>query len=163
MKRVLIIGCPGSGKSTFAKALHKKTALPLIHLDQLYWQADRSTVAPEVFQTRLQHALDQECWIIDGNYASSLGRRLAACDTVFFLDYPTAVCLAGVASRQGQPRSDMPWTEMPGEEDEAFLQFIRDYPRQLRPQVLDLLSQFPDKQQWIFSSRQEASDYLQTL
>ena len=38
MKRILIIGNGGSGKSTFAKKLHKKLNLELIHLDNLFWK-----------------------------------------------------------------------------------------------------------------------------
>ncbi|MDO5667168.1 MAG: hypothetical protein Q4G44_05020 [Alcaligenaceae bacterium] len=163
MKKVLIIGCPGSGKSTFAKALHRKTALPLIHLDRLYWHADGTALERGIFKERLRDVLAQESWIIDGNYGSTLSMRLAACDTVFFLDYPTAVCLAGVLTRKGQARSDLPWIELSKDDDEEFLQLIRDYPQHQRPQVLDLLSQYPDKQQRIFNSRQAASEYLETL
>ena len=47
MKRVLVIGCPGSGKSTFSRRLAKKTGFELFHLDLLYWRADRTTVCRE--------------------------------------------------------------------------------------------------------------------
>ena len=66
MNRVLVIGCPGSGKSTFSRALAEKTGLPLIHLDQLYWNADRTTVEKQVFRRRLEDSLEGESWIIDG-------------------------------------------------------------------------------------------------
>ena len=95
MKRILVIGCPGSGKSTFSGALQEKTGLPLIHLDRLYWNADRTTVEKEVFRRRLRDALEGETWIIDGDYASTMELRLQRCDTVFFLDYPADVCLNG--------------------------------------------------------------------
>ena len=48
MKRVIIIGCPGSGKSTFARELHARTNLPLYYLDMLYWNADRTTGKLEI-------------------------------------------------------------------------------------------------------------------
>ena len=109
MQKALIIGSPGSGKSTFARALHEATGLPLIHLDNLFWNADKTNVEKEVFLARLEDALQRERWIIDGNYLSTMDKRLAACDTVFFLDYPVDVCLEGIRQRQGQPRPDMPW------------------------------------------------------
>ena len=87
MKRVLIIGCPGSGKSTFAHALHMKTGLPLYHMDMLYWNADKTAVPRDVFDACLDRILHADAWILDGNYNRTMEMRFAACDTVFFLDY----------------------------------------------------------------------------
>ena len=67
MKRVMVIGCPGSGKSTFSKALHKKTSLPLFHLDLMNWNSDRSTVERNIFIERLYKTIQKDEWIIDGN------------------------------------------------------------------------------------------------
>ena len=125
MKRVIIIGCPGSGKSTFARELHACTNLPLYYLDMLYWNADRTTVPKAEFRRRLGEVLEKDSWIIDGNYGSTMEMRMAVCDTVFFLDYPTEVCLAGIEARRGKVRPDMPWVE--NEEDAEFLEFIRQF------------------------------------
>ena len=163
MKRVLVIGCPGSGKSTFARALHEVTRLPLVHLDLLYWKADRTTVPKEVFRERLREAMAQDAWIIDGNYGSTMEQRLAACDTVFFLDYPTEVCMEGILSRRGTVRPDMPWVEDPSDVDEEFLDFVRSYERESRPTVLALLAQYGDRETVIFRSREEAEKYLEEL
>lgn len=160
MKKILIIGCPGSGKSTFARALHEKTGLPLFYLDMMYWNADRTKVARLLFLERLQHALRQEKWIIDGNYKSTMEMRMQACDTIFFLDYSTEVCLAGIASRQGKPRADMPWIEKEGEIDEDFMDMIRNYRTDARPNVLRLLEKYKDKNIVIFRTREEAAAYL---
>ena len=137
MKRVIVIGCPGSGKSTFARALREKTGLPLYHLDQLFWNADKTTVEKRVFLDRLSRVLGEEEWILDGNYASTMERRLAACDTVFFLDYPLDVCLDGVKARRGKPRGDMPWIET--EEDKEFIEFIKSFQKEQRPTFPDRL------------------------
>lgn len=101
MKRVMVIGCPGSGKSTFSKALHKKTSLPLFHLDLMNWNSDRSTVERNIFIERLYKAIQKDEWIIDGDYGSTIEIRLKACDTVF-LDYPVEICLDGVIGRRGK-------------------------------------------------------------
>ena len=93
MKKVIVIGCPGSGKSTFAKALHNKTELPLYHLDMMYWDKDKATVEKEVFLKRLTETLGKDSWIIDGNYASTMELRMSMCDTVFFLDFTEEVVL----------------------------------------------------------------------
>ena len=85
MKRIMIIGCPGSGKSTFARALAPKTGLPLHHLDMMYWNPDRTTKPKEEFRAALREIINLPDWIIDGNYGSTLELRMEACDTVIFL------------------------------------------------------------------------------
>ena len=126
MKRVIVIGCPGSGKSVFSRVLHQVTGLPLIHLDLLHWNADRTFVPRETLLERLSPILASDRWIIDGNYASTMELRMQACDTVIFLDYPTEVCLEGALARRGTPRPDMPWVEAPNEEpDKEFFEFIQ--------------------------------------
>ena len=161
MRKVIIIGCPGSGKSTFARTLQEKTGLPLYYLDQMYWRADRTFVDKSLFRERLQAALDREEWIIDGNFASTMELRLAACDTVFFLDYPLEVCLSGIEDRRGKPRPDMPWIER--EPDEEFISFIKNYRTDTRPMVMELLEKYPDKQVIVFHNRAEATAFLDNM
>ncbi len=154
MKKAIVIGCPGSGKSTFSRALHQKTNIPLYHLDMLYWNVDKTTVEKSVFLERLASVIEKDEWIIDGNYASTLEMRIAACDTVIFLDYPLDVCLAGVKQRRGKVRADMPWIET--EEDTEFIEFIKSYNEKQKPKVLELLGKYNDKNIITFRSREQA-------
>ncbi len=158
MKRVIVIGCPGSGKSTVSRALHSKTGIPLYHLDMMYWNADKTTVEKSVFRERLSTVLEKDEWIIDGNYGSTMELRMAACDTVIFLDYPLYVCLDGIRARRGKPRSDMPWIET--EEDAEFIGFIKSYNEQQKPIVFELLEKYSDKNIVILRSREEADAFL---
>ena len=158
MKKVIVIGCPGSGKSTVSRALHNKTGIPLYHLDMMYWNEDKTTVEKSVFLERLSAVLEKDEWIIDGNYGSTMELRMAACDTVIFLDYPLEVCLDGIRNRRGKPRSDMPWIET--EVDADFIEFIRNYTEQQKPKVLELLEKYGDKNIVIFKSREEADAFL---
>ena len=158
MKKVIVIGCPGSGKSTVSRALHKKTGIPLYHLDMMYWNADKTTVKKSVFLERLSAVLGKDEWIIDGNYSSTMELRMAACDTVIFLDYPLDICLDGIRERRGKPRSDMPWIEI--EEDSEFIEFINSYNEQQKPKVLEFLEKYSDKNIVIFNSREEANAFL---
>ena len=161
MEKVLVIGCPGSGKSTFSRLLHKKTLIPLYHLDMMKWNSDKTMVPRDVFMERLNEVLQMPSWIIDGNYASTMEYRMEKCDTVFFLDFDTETCLAGVRERMGKPRLDMPWYET--EEDPEFMDFIRKYNTESRPNVYDRLSKLKDKTVVIFKTRAEADDHLEKL
>ena len=158
MKKVIVIGCPGSGKSTVSRELHNKTGIPLYHLDMMYWNADKTTVENRVFLERLSAVLEKNEWIIDGNYASTMELRMEACDTVIFLDYPLEVCLDGIRERRGKPRSDMPWIET--EENAEFIEFIKNYNEQQKPKVLELLEKYSDKNIVIFKSREQADAFL---
>ncbi|MBP3610813.1 MAG: adenylate kinase [Lachnospiraceae bacterium] len=161
MKRVIVIGCPGSGKSTFSRKLHHSTGLPLYHLDMLYWNADRTTVPREIFRERLQETIEKEEWILDGNYGSTMELRMEACDTIIFLDYPMDVCLAGIKERRGKERTDMPWVEAEDEEDEEFIGFVKNYNTVSRPVVLELLKKYAGKKILIFKARAEADVFLE--
>ncbi|MGL4336982.1 MAG: adenylate kinase [Turicibacter sp.] len=163
MEKVIVIGCPGSGKSTFSRSLHNVTGIPLYHLDMMNWNADRTIVPKMIFRERLHQAIEKESWIIDGNYGSTIDIRLQYCDTVFFLDYPLDVCLKGVLSRKGKERTDMPWIEEPGEEDSEFIEFIKNYNLVCKPDVMDLLNKCEEKDIFIFKSRDEADQYLSQL
>ena len=158
MKKVIVIGCPGSGKSTVSRALHNKTGIPLYHLDMMDWNADKTTVEKSVFLERLSVVLEKDEWIIDGNYGSTMELRMAACDTVIFLDYPLDVCLDGIRERRGKPRSDMPWIET--EEDAEFIEFIKNYNEQQKPKVLELLEKYSDRNIIILKSREQADAFL---
>ena len=158
MKKIIVIGCPGSGKSTVSRTLHNKTGIPLYHLDMMYWNSDKTTVEKSVFLERLSVVLEKDEWIIDGNYGSTMELRMVACDTVIFLDYPLDVCLDGIKERRGKSRSDMPWIET--EEDAEFIEFIKNYNEQQKPKVLELLKKYSDKNIIIFKSREQADLFL---
>ena len=158
MKKVVVIGCPGSGKSWFSRELHKMTALPLFHLDMMYWNEDKTIVAKSLFLERLSSAMQGEKWIIDGNYSSTMEMRIAACDTVFFLDYSLEQCLDGIRERRGKRRDDIPWIET--EDDLEFTEFIKSFGDKQRPRILELFGKYPDKRIVIFKTREEAKRFL---
>lgn len=162
MQKVLIIGCPGSGKSTFARSLAEIVGLPLYHLDMIFWNSDKTTVEREIFDKRLEELLHQPLWIIDGNYKRTMETRLAFCDTVFFLDYPTSVCLDGIISRKGKPRPDMPWVE-DDKTDEDFLAFVKSFNTDIRPEIISLLKKYSQKSIIVLKTRKESEEYLSQL
>lgn len=157
--KIIIIGSPGSGKSTFARKLRDKTGLPLFYLDMLFHKPDRTTVSGEEFDEKLKKIIEKEEWIIDGNYQWTLPLRFEMCTDVFFFDLPLKECLEGAASRIGQVREDMPWVEQ--EFDEEFRQYIIDFPKDQLPMIFSLIDQYKNKRQiTIFRSRADAESWI---
>ena len=162
MQKVLVIGCPGAGKSTFARRLRDRTGLPLYYLDRLWHKPDRTNVTREAFDRGLAQWLARPAWILDGNYSRTLPQRLEACDTVFFLDFPLEVCLAGVENRRGAQRPDMPWVEE--ELDAEFLQYILDFGQAQMPAIRAMLEPYRGRRQILtFRSRAGADAWLNAL
>lgn len=160
-QKIIVIGSPGAGKSTFSRRLRDITDLPLYHLDMIKHKPDRTTITKEEFDKRLSDILRTDKWIIDGNYQRTIETRLKKCDTVFLMDFPLEVCLAGAAARVGKKRDDLPWVE--NELDEEFRQWIVDFPNEKLPQIYQMLDNHSGKNVIIFKSRQEADKYLQKL
>lgn len=161
MKKVIVIGCPGAGKSTFSRALSERTGLPLYHLDMIYHRPDRTHIGREEFDCRLAEIMSGEKWLIDGNYQRTIETRLNACDTVFLLDFPLEVCLAGVRERIGKDRPDIPWKE--DRLDPDFERFIRDFSAECLPVIYELFEKYPQKNIYIFKSREQAERCLLTI
>ncbi len=160
-KRILVLGCPGSGKSTFAQKLHDITLLPLYHLDSIWWRPDRTHISREEFDLALTGILDTEQWILDGNYTRTYEMRLRACDTAVFLDFDTDVCMEGILQRIGKPRPDLPWIE--DAPDPELCALVSHYRETNRPVLLALLDQFPGIEKLVFVSRSEADLWLKNL
>ena len=159
MRKVIIIGCPGAGKSTFARKLRDVTGLPLYYLDMLWHRPDQTNVSREEFEAQVKEIMKRDQWIIDGNYLRTMELRLRECDTVFLLDYPLESCLAGAEARIGKKREDMPWIET--EFDEEFRQWIIDFPKDQLPRIYELIKKYQDGRDIvIFTSREEADEYL---
>ena len=161
MKKIIIIGCPGSGKSTFARKLRDVTNLPLYHLDNLYWNTDKTKVDTQIFRGKLFGIMNEEAWIMDGNFTSTLEMRIQACDTVIFMDYPTELCLESVRGRIGKERPDIPWIEE--KEDEEFMEYIRNFKTNTKLRIVDILDRCADKNIIVLHSREEAEELLKQL
>ena len=111
MNKIIVIGCPGSGKSTFARKLSALLNLPLYYLDMIWHKPDKTTITQKEFDIKLNKILKEYRWIIDGNYQRTLEMRLKKCDSVFLFDISTELCLEGAKSRIGKQRVDLPWLE----------------------------------------------------
>ncbi|MBR3948958.1 MAG: adenylate kinase [Clostridia bacterium] len=162
MNKAIIIGCPGSGKTTFAEKLQKCTDLPLYYLDAIWHKPDKTHIPREEFDQRIAEIFETPRWIIDGNYKRTIEMRMKQCDTVFLFDLPVEMCLQGVTDRVGKERYDLPWLET--QVDPEFRQFIEDFPKDTLPYIYELIEKYKDdKRVIIFKSREEADGFIEEL
>lgn len=164
MERVMIIGCGGSGKSTLARQLGELTGLPVVHLDQIWWQPGNwQHLEREEFDRLLAVECAKPKWILDGNFNRTLPMRLERCDTVIYLDYNRFVCLFSwlkrVIQNWGHARQDM----TPGCTewfDPEFAKWLWNFNKNNRKRYHQLLSSQQGKQIHIFKNRRQLKRYL---
>lgn len=144
MKRVLVIGSGGAGKSTLARRLGEALQLEVIHLDVCYWQPGWIEPPKAAWLATVTQLVQRESWIIDGNYSGTLALRLAACDTVIFLDLPPWLCVWRVLKRavryRQHSRPDMA-AGCPEHINGKFLLWVWRYRRDTRPKIVELIEQ----------------------
>lgn len=101
LRRILIRGTSGAGKTTLAQELSRRTGLPHVELDGLHHGPNWSAPTPEVFRQRVDDALDDERgWIVDGNYDSKFGSfMLDRAELIVWLDLPLPLKLARLTRR----------------------------------------------------------------
>ena len=167
MKRVMIIGCGGAGKSTLARKLGEKTGLPVVHLDQIWWAPGSWQHMERVaFDDILREEMDKPRWILDGNYNRTMELRLEKCDTVIYLDMPRLVCLKNwigrVIQNWGHARADMAegcaeWF------DPEMAGWIWNFNKTNRGRYYDLLRNLEGKQVYILKSRRQINEFLKKL
>ena len=166
MERILIIGCPGAGKTTLALALKEKLGLPLVHLDQLWWKGNWENVTREEFDSRLAMALNMDRWIIDGNYSRTIEMRLQRCDTIIYLDFDRWQCLWGMFQRvicnYGKHRPDM-GGNCKERFDWEFVKWIWNFNDQNRVRNYTWIAQAKHAKAIVLKNWKEVKQFLETL
>lgn len=169
MNKVIIVGAPGTGKSTLARKLTKKTGLPIIHLDYYYHQKDKDYYheknKPAWFQ-EVKKLVKQSSWIMDGNYSSTYEVRFKAADIVIFLDFPRYIYFARVLKRayifRSKHRPEMPsdWKEKLSKD---FLSFVWNFNKNNRRKITNSLDKISDSKIYSFKSPRELNKFLKSL
>ena len=167
MKKIIVVGSSGAGKTYFSKQLSRSLGIELIHIDKVYWGPGWAEPSKEDWKTTLATLLRGESWIIDGNYSGTLDMRLAACDTVVFLDIRRTLCAWRVIRRTlrhyRRTRPDMA-DGCIERFDWPFLLFVWNYPKNTRPKILSLIDAHRESTQFIHLKYPNAvSRFLQDI
>lgn len=167
MQKVAIIGSCGAGKSTLAVNLGKKLNLPVIHLDSYYWQSGWQETNVLQWRQINQELIKGNSWIIDGNYGSTLDVRLAAADTIIWLDFNRYLCLGRVFQRYlkylGKTRPDMA-ANCPERLTREFIQYVWNFPQVHRSKITAKLAKYQyqeNKQVIILQNPRQVLDLLE--
>ncbi|HEY2698886.1 MAG TPA: DNA topology modulation protein FlaR [Pseudonocardiaceae bacterium] len=165
MRRIAIIGCAGAGKSTLARDLGKRLDLPVTHLDRLFWQPGWQPTERTRWQEIQRELVAGGQWVLDGNYDSTLEIRVAAADTVIFLDFPRWLCLSRVIRRTiASRRRDTQAPGCPDKVDREFLAWIWNYRRDARQRSLAVLAEHgKDVEQHFLTSPRAVRKFLAGL
>ena len=166
MKRVLVLGSSGAGKSTFAQSLGKRLQVETIHLDSYYWQPNWVSTPDDAWDEKVKGLLEREAWVMDGNYPGSLPLRLKYADTAIFLEHGRVQSLLRCVNRflkyRGQSRPEL----APGcteKIDWDFLKWIWDYPRDVKPRVMATLKDHPKTRLIILDNDEEIAAFLERV
>ncbi len=164
MKKILIIGSGGSGKSTLAVRLGELLQLPVIHLDEHFWQPGWVEMPREEWKAKVAEFCSRDAWIMDGNYGGTLEERITASDTVLFLDRSRLICIWRIVKR----RIGWIWGRRPGMAEGCrerlgwdFLNWVWNYPARNRPGILGLLQAVAgEKSIFLLTSEREVEDFV---
>jgi adenylate kinase family enzyme len=165
MEKVVVIGCGGSGKTYLATQVAAILDIPLTHLDGIYYDADWRELGQQEFAERQRDLVGEPRWLIEGNYASTLPIRLAAADTVIFLDLPALTCLLGILQRRwryrgGQHANDGVFDRI----TTSFVRYIWGYRRTMRPQVKHLIAEHAGHARTVtLTSRRQSPGFVRAL
>lgn len=157
-KKIIVVGCPGAGKSTFSRKLQAKTNLELFHLDAIYWKKDGTHISRHQLIKKQKEIFKKDSFIIDGNFKSTLELRIKEADVVFLFDLPTEVCINGATHRKGN-RPEMP-CDLP--DNEELINFIKNFNTEVMPKIQALFSKY-NSNVITFHSHKEADDYIDNI
>ena len=162
-QKIIIIGSGGSGKSTLAGELGKKLNLPVIHLDSEFWKPDWVKPEQEEWLEKLKVLLSEPKWIAEGNYLNSLEYRTGKADTVIFLDFKRSVFIYRVIKRYFKYRrtTRLDMAEGCGEKiDLEFAKWLWRFPKKVRPQMMEILAKYPEKNIIILKNAKDVKEFL---
>ena len=167
MKKVLVIGCCGAGKSTFSKTLQSILKLELIHLDQYYHKPNWEEPEKEQWEGIVNNLVKKPSWIMDGNYKGTFDIRFKEADTIIYLDYSILKCLWRVIKRiikyHGTVRPDIP-KGCEERFDWDFIHYVATFNSKNRKGTLERLNSVKEHEKvYVFKTDKEADLFLSQI
>lgn len=161
-KKILVIGCPGSGKSTLSSKIAKLFNLNLVHLDKIFWKENWQQISKQEFDEKLIIELNKDNWIIDGNYKRTIPLRMKHCDLIIYLDLDSNTCLNSYYQRVETNEIQEKGYITKGcieQIDEEFVEYIKSFNDNFKSELYDLV--YNSKKDYIiFHTREEVEKFI---
>lgn len=158
-RKIIVVGCPGSGKSFFARKLRDKLQIPLYYLDCIYWKENWTHLEKTEFLKIQNEILVRDAFILDGTYRNTIENRFEKADVIFFLDIDEETCITSEKKRRGKKREDLP-DFLDEKEDLAFIEHIHNFKNEGRKVIIELIEKYSYKEIIVFKHRDETEFYL---
>ena len=160
MEKIIVIGCPGSGKSTLVFKLKELLKVPTMHLDKVYHiDNDTRISTEELIQKVDEFAASSDKWIIDGNYISTMEQRIKLADTIILLDLDSKLCVENALARSKKERqADMAAGFDVSKISQEFLDYIAKFKETTLPRIMAYFEQYKDKKEFIILKSYEEID-----
>ncbi len=164
MKRIIIIGCGGAGKSTLSRQLAEELELPLYHLDVMFWKPGWVESDRAEFFEKQKTLVAKDEWVIEGNYNNSIPIRAERADTIIYLDMPVPVCFVGALKRSFSKKARPDRADGCEEKlDLKFFWWIMTFRKHTAPRIEKYLEEYKDKNIIVLKSRKAVKDFLKNI
>ena len=151
MKRIVIVGNAGAGKSTLALKINSITSIPVYHIDKILWKKDWERTPEDEFKIKHNEIIQQDEWILDGvGYESTMEERFSAANMIIFLDVPIETCKKQALNRMKEDniRPNPYVTEgcrYPIELQDIQMDLIEKIDKEFKPILVNKINKFKNK------------------
>lgn len=160
--KIIVIGCPGSGKSFLSNKISSILNTKVYHMDVLYWRRNWKHITRFHLKWNLFCITHKKNWIIDGNYSHTLEYRIKKANLIVVFDFPTEVCMKNAKSRVGKKRDDLP-AYLEEKDDPEFYEIITNFKEKSYPYIETLIKKYPSKKVVILKTIDDENKFLNSL
>lgn len=160
MKKIIVIGCPGSGKSTLVFKLKELLGFETMHLDKVYHIDNDTRISTEELIEKVdEFASASNEWIIDGNYISTMEQRIKLADTIILLDLDSKICVQNALARSKKERqADMAAGFDVSKISQEFLDYIAKFKENTLPRIMAYYEEYKNEKDFIILKSYEEID-----